>query len=147
MISVSQNRNYTCCNFGLMKMNTLRTLAIAVMPFLVACEGNTYREWNVVNNSSTQIQIELISGNSGLDYSTVGPDSVRKIIITDQLGGSEFAGNPVHSFDSLLIYNLTDTLVKSVYDSSNWIVESEHVSKTPSSWEHKFTFTLTDQDF
>lgn len=101
----------------------------------------------MVNNSSTQIHIELTSGSSGLDHSTVGPDSIRKIIITDQLGGSDYAGNPTHSFDSLLIYNLTDTLVKNVYDSANWIVESEQVSKAPSGWEHKFTFTITDADF
>ena len=130
-----------------MKLKILRLMVIFGLPLLTACEGNTYREWNVVNSSSTQIQVEFKSEFSDLDQSTVGPDSVRRIMVTDQRGGSDFAGNPVHFFDSLLIYKTTDTLIKSVYDSANWIVESEHISKAPSAWEHKFSFTLTDDDF
>lgn len=130
-----------------MKLKAIRLIVILGLPLLVACEGNTYREWNVVNNSSNQIQLELKSGLSDLEQSTVGADSIRRIMVTDQLGGSDFAGNPIHSFHTLLIYNSTDTLIKSVYDSANWIIESEQVKKTPSNWEHKFSFTITDQDF
>lgn len=130
-----------------MKLKTLRFMAIIGIPLLIACEGNTYREWNVVNNSSTQIQIELKSDLSDLEQSSVGPDSIRRIMVTDQLGGSDFPGNPTHSFDSLLIYNSNDTLIKSVFDSANWIIESEQVSTAPSGWVHRFNFTITDQDF
>lgn len=115
--------------------------------FLISCEGNTYREWVIQNDSSTEIQIDFKSGLSGLESSTVGPDSSRTIMITDQLGGSDFAGNPIHSFDLLLIFNAMDTLVKNVYDSANWSVESEQVKKIPSNWEHRFNFTITDNDF
>ena len=130
-----------------MKLKAIRLIVILVLPLLIACEGNTYREWNVVNNSTSQIQIELKSGLSDLELSRVGPDSIRRIIVTDQLGGSDFAGNPTQSFDTLLIFNSTDTLIKNVYDSANWIIESEQASKTPSGWEHKFNLTITDQDF
>jgi len=130
-----------------MKVKAFRHFIILGLPMLVACEGNTYREWNVVNNSSSRIQIELKSGLSGLEQSNVGPDSIRRIMVTDQLGGSDYAGTPVHSFDSLLIYNATDTLIKNVYDSTNWSIESEQVRKMPSAWEHKFTFKVSDSDF
>lgn len=135
------------CKFGSMIRNPLRFLSLMLLPTLIACEGNTYREWVIHNDSSTEIQIEFKSGLSGLETSTAGPDSSRTIMITDQLGGSDFAGNPVHSFDSLLIFNAMDTLVKNVYDSVNWSVESEQVKKVPSNWEHRFNFTITDNDF
>ena len=130
-----------------MMKQALRYLPLIGLPLLIACEGNTYREWVIQNDSSTQIQIELSSGFSDLETSTVGPDSSRRIMVTDQLGGSDYAGNPTHSFDSLLIFNATDTLIKSVYDSANWSVESQQVRKVPSHWEHRFNFTVTNSDF
>ena len=130
-----------------MSSRSIHFFPLALLPFLISCEGNTYREWVIQNDSSKEVRIEFDSGLSGLETSTVGPDSSRTIMITDKLGGSDYAGNPVHSFDSLLIFNAMDTLVKSVYDSANWSVETEQIRNVPSHWEHSFKFTVSDSDF
>ena len=130
-----------------MSRRSIHFFPLALLPFLISCEGNTYREWVIQNDSSKEVRIEFDSGLSGLETSTVGPDSSRTIMITDQMGGSDYAGNPVQSFDSLLIFNAMDTLVKSVYDSANWSVETEQIRNVPSHWEHSFKFTVSDSDF
>ena len=110
-------------------------------------EGNTIREWKVSNNSTKTIQLDVKTG-FGVDKIFVVESGNSEIIsVVENRGGNNDAGNTADYFDLLDLINPIDSTRKDIKASSPWSVESEHVKRVPSLYEHRFSITITDQYF
>ncbi|MAZ37660.1 MAG: hypothetical protein CL842_09445 [Crocinitomicaceae bacterium] len=129
----------------------MRTLSILVGLFtaivLSSCEGNTTREWKVINNSSEAFQVDMKSNFSSEKVVTIETGKSETIYVNDTRGGQDDAGNTSDYFESSEIVNLSNTERKDIQASSNWKSESEHAKRVPSHFEHKFTISISDDDF
>jgi hypothetical protein len=124
---------------------------VALALLLISCEGNTRLEWSLENQSSD----DLIVVHDSWDYSALPPDTV--LILSgetyllgsnDVLGGNANAYAPASFIDTLFIYSATGNLcTKNWGDTENWKIESEELSKVPSSWRHTYVLTVDDYDF
>lgn len=114
---------------------------------LTSCEGNTTREWIVINNSSEAFQVAMKSNFSTEKVVTIETGKSKVIYVNETLGGQDNAGNTGEYFESFEIVNLSNTERKDIQASSNWKSESEHAKRVPSHFEHKFTISISDDDF
>lgn len=129
----------------------MRTLSILAGLFtaiiLSSCEGNTTREWKVINNSSQAFQVDMKSNFNSEKIVTIETGKSETIYVYDTRGGQDDAGNTSDYFESLEIVNLSNSVRKDILNSSNWKAESEHVKRVPSHYEHKFLISISDDDF
>ena len=118
---------------------------LAFLPFLYSCEGNTHREFTIVNNSSSEIFYEVY-GYSPV-VSSVASGEQKTFWIEDDLGGQADPGVPTNFISAMLVYTTSDTTTKDYMDVNNWVIASRQVRKIPSQHEHKYFFSLSDSDF
>lgn len=111
-----------------------------------SCEGNTNRNYTLINASSHEVtaKIESVEGKSKFQI----PANQSKLVLSfNQRGGSSLAGHPSDYIFRLDIYNVEDTCFKDYTDPEKWNIISEEQSKVPSNWQHGFTFKFSDEDF
>ncbi len=129
----------------------MRTFSILVGLFtaiaLSSCEGNTTREWKVINNSSQAFQVDMKSNFNMEKVVTIETGKSEVIYVYETRGGNDDAGNTGDYFESFEIVNMSNTVRKDIQASSNWKAESEHVKRVPSFYEHKFSISISDDDF
>lgn len=130
-------------------MKFYRLLPLLILPFLVACEGNTDFTWSVNNQSAGTI---TISGLNSIYADTLNLDiqaGQQEVIgVFSQLGGNSTPQIPSGAFSTLVITNsVGDTTTKNYEIQANWEVLIEQTRKIPSNYEHNYTFTVNDSDF
>jgi hypothetical protein len=128
----------------------LFTVATAcVLILLASCEGGTIRTWEI-NNSSAQtvhVQAEVIL-NGALVDTIIQSGVTAEITWWEQRGGSGRVEPPTEEFSQLIITNpQLDTAAIVWQDIGNWQVQTTHVSRAPSSWEHTHLLVVTDSLF
>ena len=128
----------------------LFTVATACALILLAsCEGGTIRTWEI-NNSSAQtvhVQAEVIL-NGALVDTIIQSGVTAEITWWEQRGGSGRVEPPTEEFSQLIITNpQLDTAAIEWQDIGNWQVQTTHVSRAPSSWEHTHLLVVTDSLF
>ena len=128
----------------------LFTVATAcVLILLASCEGGTIRTWEI-NNSSAQtvhVQAEVIL-NGALVDTIIQSGVTAEITWWEQRGGSGRVEPPTEEFSQLIITNpQLDTAAIEWQDIGNWQVQTTHVSRAPSSWEHTHLLVVTDSLF
>lgn len=112
-----------------------------------SCEGNTNREWKVSNYSSKTIQLDVKTG-FGVDKIFVLESGNSEVISVIEIrGGNRVAGKTSEYFELLDLINPIDSTRKDMKANSAWSVESEHVKRVPSFYEHRFSLSITDQNF
>ena len=124
---------------------------VALALLLISCEGNTRLEWSLENQSSD----DLIVVHESWDYAALPADTLmilsgETLLLgsNDLLGGNANAYAPASFIDTLFIYSATGNLcTKNWGDTENWKIESEELSKVPSSWRHTYVLTVDDGDF
>lgn len=128
----------------------LFTVATAcVLILLASCEGGTIRTWEI-NNSSAQtvhVQAEVILTGALVD-TIIQSGGTAEITWWEQRGGSGRVEPPIEEFSQLIITNpQLDTAAIVWQDIGNWQVQTTHVSRAPSSWEHTHLLVVTDSLF
>jgi hypothetical protein len=128
----------------------LFTVATAcVLILLASCEGGTIRIWEVHNSSAqtVHVQAEVIL-NGALVDTIIQPGVTAEITWWEQRGGSGRVEPPTEEFSQLIITNpQLDTAAIEWQDIGNWQVQTTHVSRVPSSWEHTHLLVVTDSLF
>jgi hypothetical protein len=114
--------------------------------YLMACEGNTARIWKVDNQTDGILKVQ-INSDSDSNSLSVTRMCAGEIIRRDQLGGSDTPGPPDQSFTELLIILADDTLQTDYTLTESWQIESDHLKKVPSHWQHEFTLVVNDEGF
>ncbi len=122
-------------------------IGICLGIILSSCEGNTTREWKVTNNSSQAFQVDIKSNFNMEKLVTIETGKSEVIYVYETRGGDDDAGNTAEYFESFEIVSLSDSVRKDVQASPNWKSESEHAKRVPSHFEHKFTISISDDDF
>lgn len=128
------------------KKATYSLIAILGILFMTSCEGNTNRNYTLINASSHPVtaQIKSVEGKSEFHI----PVNESKLVLSfNQRGGSALAGHPSDYIFKLDIFNIEDTCFKDYTDPEKWNIISEEQSKIPSNWQHGFTFKFSDEDF
>jgi hypothetical protein len=131
-------------------MKTLfQIAALGIISLLTACEGNTDYTWKVANNSSTSITAYSMGIlDTTANVKQIASSSTEIILLGGQMGGNSTAQEPETYLSSLIIINTNgDTAQKDFTDLSNWETSIDHVKKTPSFYEHEYTFSISDTDF
>lgn len=129
---------------------TLATL-VSLALLLISCEGNTRLEWSLNNQSSE----DLLIVHEAWDYAALPPDTLlvlsgETLLLgsNDMLGGNANAYAPASFIDTLFIYSGSGNLcTKNWEDTENWKIESEELSRVPSSWLHTYALSVDDGDF
>jgi hypothetical protein len=127
----------------------LNFAAVATILFLASCEGNTDYTWRVTNDSSTSITA-YTQGiiDTAPSVQQIDSGSTETIYIGGQMGGNPNEQLPETYLNSLIIVNANgDTMQSGYMDPGKWISEIEQVKKTPSHYEHTYTFVVEDSDF
>ena len=131
-------------------MKSILKLAI-LTPIIIlsACEGNTDYTWKVANNSSTSItaySMGILDTTANVEQ--IAPGSSATVLLGGQMGGNSSAQEPETYLSSLIIVNSDgDTAQKDFANLSNWEANIDQVKKTPSFYEHTYTFGVADTDF
>jgi len=129
---------------------TLAALASLAL-LLISCEGNTRLEWSLDNQSSE----DLLVVHEAWDYGALPPDTLlvlsgETLLLgsNDMLGGNANAYEPASFIDTLFIYSASGNLcTKNWEETENWNIESEELSRVPSSWLHSYVLGVDDGDF
>jgi len=129
---------------------TLAALASLAL-LLISCEGNTRLEWSLDNQSSE----DLLVVHEAWDYAALPPDTLlvlsgETLLLgsNDMLGGNANAYEPASFIDTLFIYSASGNLcTKNWEETENWNIESEELSRVPSSWLHSYVLSVDDGDF
>jgi len=129
---------------------TLAALSVCAL-LLISCEGNTRLEWSLDNQSSD----DLFIVHEAWDFAALPPDTLlvlsgETLLLgsNDLLGGNANAYAPASFIDTLFIFSASGNLcTKNWEDAENWKIESEELSKIPSSWRHTYVLTVDDGDF
>ena len=129
---------------------TLAALASLAL-LLISCEGNTRLEWSLDNQSSE----DLLVVHEAWDYAALPPDTLLVLSgetlflgSNDMLGGNANAYEPASFIDTLFIYSASGNLcTKNWEETENWNIESEELSRVPSSWLHSYVLGVDDGDF
>jgi hypothetical protein len=127
--------------------NTIVMLSLSIG--LLSCEGETIIERMVKNESSNTIIVKAnLIGNSNYDKSIAPGKSELLYLGGDGMGATSVTENPYTGITSMIITNLAgDTCIKDYTLQSNWDMQVEHTKKTPSRYDHKYTFVVKDSDF
>lgn len=129
---------------------TLAALASLALS-LTSCEGNTRLEWSLENQSSD----DLFIVHEAWDYAALPPDTLMVLSgetlllgSNDLLGGNANAYAPASFIDTLFIFSASGNLcTKDWEETNNWLIESEELSRVPSSWRHTYVLSVDDGDF
>lgn len=123
----------------------------ALLGFIIAltsCEGNTDRSRQIENNTSGLITVFANGSNVSNYDNTISAGETETLFISNQLGGSDYVETPATGISSLIIINAAgDTCLKDYLPKDNWEISVEQTKKTPSNWQHNYTFIVNDSDF
>lgn len=126
-----------------MKLFTLLLTAL----FFISCEGNTDEIFNVSNNTNSEITLKFENPVLAIDsLQYIGIGETKEIAFLSFLGGNSNARGPI-IFDTVTVYNSTDTMITNFVFEQNWILESKQEKKFPSSYKHTHSLTITNSDF
>ena len=131
----------------LLKKTSLLFLIIGAGLANVSCEGGTHREWNITNNSSSTVFVEIENFESDIEKDTIQAGETKQVISYSTFRGAHPTAEATESMTSFLLYNANDTTEKSGLVEGNWLTESEQTSKIPSDYTHIFTFSIANSDF
>lgn len=120
---------------------------IFISYLIISCEGNTDEIFNVTNNSSSEITIVFNKSTLGTDSIQVIPVGIEKeVAFLSFRGGISNAGGPI-LFDTVTVYNATDTMKTNFVYEQNWNSTTKQESKIPSAYTHTHHLEITDADF
>lgn len=124
-------------------------LLLAAPIFLMSCEGNTNREYNITNNSQDSLNLYIHNNYyDQLDSFVLAPQTSMEVLETNQRGGSDYSTDIGSTFTQFLIKNEAgDSCIKSHLIDANWTKEVIQVRKAPSQWEHDYEYVVNDSDF
>lgn len=107
---------------------------------LFSCEGITNHEVIILNNSSFDANVHIVSDFAYTEDTMVENHSKISVLYWDQLGGNENSLEPYELIDSLLIYNISDTLEKDFRDNENWIISTN--KRGIGNYKHTYTLEI-----
>ena len=129
---------------------TLFTVAIAsVLVLLTSCEGGTTRIWSIHNASTSAVHVRATVLLNGAEVDTVvAAGRLVQLTWWEQRGGSSRIEPPTEEFSQIVITNpQMDTATNAWQQIDNWLVQSDQLSRVPSSWEHTHVLVVTDSLF
>lgn len=124
-------------------MRLLFILACAV--FLGSCDGSTNREFFLVNGTDQDLRLH-VQGMQDSTY-TLGPGQSQMVAQGWQLGGNSNPGEPGWHLTGLRAEQGIQSASLSWETGEGWAIESDQLSRLPSSWHHRFTLVVKPEDF
>ncbi|MBL7767160.1 MAG: hypothetical protein JNJ58_13760 [Chitinophagaceae bacterium] len=125
--------------------NLFSILAAGIILVLSACEGVTYYDHFIDNQSSnylTVIPIKTIGGY--IDTIYIAPGETKGIQHSKKPEGDAHFVNPVIFFDTVYVKTGLLTLTKNIMSADQWDIQS---SRNRTTHRHVYNFTLRDTDF
>ena len=124
----------------------LGLLSLAIL--FPSCEGNTDRIRQIRNNTSGLIQV-VANGMYIPDYNaSISTGQTESLFVSHQRGGSSYVESPSMGITDMTITNASgDTCLKEFTLPGNWEINLEERKKTPSDWQHEYTFIVNENDF
>ena len=124
------------------------TFLLGLIIFFTSCEGGTDYSFNIQNNSDQSIIVNSVIWTNDTVTNTILSGETKEIGFRTKLGGTEDEGE----ISGLVQYLFIETTkgkdcTKELLLHSNWILDSEHVSKIPSNYKHTYTLNLGNADF
>lgn len=129
---------------------TLFTIAIAsALVLLTSCEGGTTRTWSIHNASTNAVQVRAtVILNGAVVDTVVAAGRLVQLTWWEQRGGSGSIEPPTEEFSQIVITNpQMDTAAIAWQQIDTWQVQSDQLSRVPSSWEHTHVLVVTDSLF
>ena len=128
----------------------LFTVAIAsAFVLLTACEGGTTRTWSIHNASTNAVHVRAtVILNGAVVDTVVATGRLVQLTWWEQRGGSGRIEPPTEEFSQIVVTNPqmdTATIAWQLIDT--WQVQSDQLSRVPSSWEHTHVLMVTDSLF
>jgi hypothetical protein len=131
-------------------MRTIFKLAIPIIIlFLASCKGSTDRDWSVINESSTDVEVwaVLIFGTDTIYQYVEKGDSKILTITTEDWGNSE-PQQPYDVFKEFVIINADSAISKKDWtDIHDWDVFIEQTKRTPPQYMQTYDMVVMDKDF
>ena len=132
------------------KNNILNSIVLLLLSFaLISCEGETIIERSIKNETSSSITVEAsLPGNSNYTK-TIEPGQSELLYLGGYgMGATSQVEHPASGINSMVIINSTgDTCLKDYTIENNWEINVEQTKKTPSKYNHKYDFVVSDSDF
>ena len=128
---------------------TFNLIILLLIIFLASCEGYTYREWKVSNESSTTIMVKAgLLFESDTVYHEIETGQEKIITITTEDKGDSEVQLAYDVFSSFLITN-KDTLTTDMNfaDNDSWDIWIEQTKSNPPHYEQIYTLIVTNADF
>lgn len=122
-------------------------LFISLAITLVSCDGSTEEIFTVTNSSSSELTLIFETpylGTDSIQYILPGEEKV--VAYFSLRGGIEKPKSAV-VFDSIGVFNDTDTLQYNLAFTQDWTTITIQESKFPSSYKHSHSVTIIDDNF
>lgn len=130
--------------------------ALALLPLLMGCEGNTNYKFVLANQTAHTLTLHHALGQYSSTPDTITlqiePNTETTIGTVDHLGGRSQTLDAISlqsefSFVFELTTDAGDTLLKDWGEPGNWTMTAEERAKIPANWAHTCTFSVAEGDF
>jgi hypothetical protein len=131
------------------KLSILTSICLLLAVFILSgCEGNTNKERVIQNNAVRSIHVAAQFTNAPNFNATILPGQSAVLFTEHQLGSNSQADNPALGISSMVITNEKgDTCQKDYGFQSSWQITIEHKKRVPSSYQHTYLLSVSDNDF